>query len=252
MPDHETGPSPRRALSPCDGVSSLDPTGSAAPIGSPPSATVLVIGGGDEPTDLDVSRWPADASVIAADRGVDHARRRGMTIDLVVGDLDSAGPDALAWATEGGARIERHAVDKDQTDLELALNAALVMAPDRIVITGISGGRLDHLVANVALACSADYRTVTVDIVSGDDRMFVVWGARRLVAETGRLVTLLPLLGDVHGVTTAGLRFALRGETLPAGSPRGVSNRATSDRLTVEVSSGVLLVIMPGDDEPQP
>ncbi len=246
MPDHESGQSPLRTPSSSDGASSADPTGSAAAVGSPSSSTVLVVGGGDEPTDLDVERWPNAVSVIAADRGVDHAHHRHLAVDLVVGDLDSAGSAALAWAAEGGARIDRHRIDKDQTDLELAMNAALAMGAGRIVITGISGGRLDHLVANLALACSPRYRSTTVDIVSGGDRMFVVRGERCLVTEPGQLVTLVPMLGDVEGVSTSGLDFALADEDLPAGSSRGVSNRARIGRITIDVTSGVLLVIMPG------
>ena len=64
--------------------------------------------------------------------------------------------------------------------------------------------------------------------------------------EPGELLTLLALHGPAEGVTTDGLAYPLRDETLEPGSSRGVSNvfdRATA-RVTVE--RGVLLAVRPG------
>ena len=63
---------------------------------------------------------PADAFVIAADSGLEHAAALGLSVDVLVGDLDSASASAVRAAEAAGVRIERHAVDKEATDLELA------------------------------------------------------------------------------------------------------------------------------------
>ena len=47
-------------------------------------------------------------------------------------------------------------------------------------------------------------------------------------------------------MTTEGLDYPLAGETLEAGSSRGVSNVFTGDAATVEVGRGVLLAVRPG------
>jgi thiamine pyrophosphokinase len=63
----------------------------------------------------------------------------------------------------------------------------------------------------------------------------------------GELVTLLAVNGAAEGVTTAGLVYPLRGETIEPGSTRGVSNAFAAPHARVEVARGVLLAIRPGD-----
>ncbi len=205
---------------------------------------VLVVGGGSAPTPLDAARWPGPDVVIAADSGVDHALAAGLRIDRVVGDLDSASDAGLAAARSQGAVVERFAPDKDETDLELALDRAHALRPDRVVVTGLSGGRTDHFLANVLLATSPRYADTIVDIVSGSDRMFVVHSSRTIEARAGETLTLLPIHGSATGVTTSGLDYPLDDEPLAAGSPRGVSNVVSTGPVTVTVRSGTLLAIL--------
>jgi thiamine pyrophosphokinase len=91
--------------------------------------------------------------VIAADSGLDLARLLGLGVDVVVGDLDSVTPTGLAWARDTGIPIEKASPDKDETDLELAVARATAGGAHRIVMLGGAGGRLDHLLANVAVLC---------------------------------------------------------------------------------------------------
>jgi thiamine pyrophosphokinase len=216
------------------------------------ATTVLIVAGGSAPSSIDREHWPPADVVIAADSGVDHALDAGLRVDLVIGDLDSARPESLHAVVSAGAVIERFPPDKDETDLELALEAAVRRAPDRVVITGVGGGRIDHLVANLLLAASPRYAATRIEIVSDDTRMFVVHDRVAIDADVGQLVTLLPMHGPAVGVTTTGLRYSLAGDTLPAGSPRGVSNVVEASPVTVAIEHGVLLAIVGETDRRSP
>jgi thiamine pyrophosphokinase len=184
--------------------------------------------------------------VIAADSGLAHAEALGLAVDLVVGDLDSVDPHALERAARAGTRVERHPVAKDQTDLELALDAAIgSCAPGgRIVVVSSVGGRLDHGLANLLVLGSPRYREVRIDAFVDAWAVTVIHpGSVSLTARADRLVTLLPVGGDAHGVVTAGLRYPLRGETLRAGTTRGVSNVAETTEVTVTLGEGTLLAL---------
>jgi thiamine pyrophosphokinase len=204
--------------------------------------TVLVIAGGDPPAGV---RVPPDAHVIAADSGVDHARALGLRVDVAVGDFDSVSVAGLEWAEQLGARIERHAQEKDATDLELALDAALALAPDRILVVGAGGGRLDHYLANLLLLGAERLGAVSVDAYVGSAHVCVVRGERTIAGMPGGLVTLLPVNGPACGVTTDGLVYPLDDATLEPGSSRGVSNVLVGSEARVSIGSGVLLVIQP-------
>jgi thiamine pyrophosphokinase len=183
--------------------------------------------------------------VVAADSGVEHAQWLGLAIDVVVGDLDSVDAAALATAVDAGARVERHLVEKDKTDLELALDVAVAEggAGMSCVVVASVGGRLDHALANLLLLAAPLYADVAVEAYVDDWHVVVVRRSASLPARPGGLVTLLPVGGPAEGVVTEGLRYPLRRETLPVGTTRGVSNEAGITEVVVGLDAGVLLAL---------
>jgi thiamine pyrophosphokinase len=211
---------------------------------------VIVIGGGT-PDERVCAELPAERCVIAADSGLDAARALGLTVDLLVGDLDSVSPTGLAIAESAGTAVERHPPAKDATDTELAIDAALRQGCVHLI--GVSGGpraddpRLDHELGGLLAFARPDLGAVRVELWWGPTHLEVLHGpaAATLRGRPGDLVSLLPLHGAASGVVTEGLRFPLLGEELPAGSSRGVSNVVEHAPATVRVALGTLLVIHP-------
>lgn len=206
----------------------------------------LVIAGGDPPEPSSLELLPrGDELVVAADSGVGHALALGLPVHLVIGDLDSAEPAHIARAEASGARVEPHPVDKDMTDLELALHAARDAGATEVTVLGAGGGRLDHFLANLLLLAHPAYADLELDAIVGPARVTVVRGTRSLIGAIDTLVTLLPVGGDAVGVTTTGLRWALTDEPLGPATTRGVSNQILTSPATVTLRSGVLLAVQP-------
>ena len=182
---------------------------------------------------------------IAADSGIDHARALGLVPDLAVGDFDSVTPAGLDWAIAHGTTLERHPAAKAETDLELALHAAAATRPDRVVVAAIGGGRVDHLLANLALIADARFAAMPVEGMIDSALLTVVHDRRELTGTPDELVSLVPMHGDALGVTTEGLGYPLADEPLTAGAGRGVSNYFTHTDAAVSVRSGTLLAIQP-------
>ena len=191
-------------------------------------------------------RLKAAKLVVAADGGAGTALRWGRTPDVVVGDLDSVDAEVRAALEMAGVEVERFPREKDRTDTEIALRAAQRRGATSIELLGALGGaRLDHALANILLLALPALRGVpvtlrderhTVNILRGDERV-------ALTGVPGDLVTLLPLTPKVGGVTTTGLRYALRDERLMRGATRGVSNEQTAKRAAVRIGWGTLLVV---------
>jgi len=218
---------------------------------------VLVVADGDVAprAELDVA-WPgwADdvAAVIAADGGYARAVALGLAPDVLVGDLDSLAPDALANAENAGVRIERFAAHKDESDAELALLEAVTLGATRVTVLGAFGGpRLDHALANLWLL--AHPRLVGLDLVLLDAgaRAGLLTGPGpdgaavelALPGRLGAIVSLLPFGGDAEGITTHGLEYPLRDEPLRIGPARGLSNVRVAPDASVALRSGRLLVV---------
>lgn len=205
-------------------------------------STVVVLSGGEPLSSGLAGEIPDGAYLIAADSGLDTALSWGLDVDLVVGDLDSVGSDALAATT---AAIERHSPDKDATDLDLALEAALRLDPERVIVIGGQGGRFDHLLGTVMLLTSDRWAGVDLEWVAARARVRVVRGGVTLHGARGSLLTLLAVHEEARGVSTTGLRWNLDDATLTPGSTHGVSNVFTAPVATVRLASGVLLAIQP-------
>ncbi len=209
--------------------------------------TIVVVAGGPS-LGAHVSGLPDGATVIAADGGVDRAVALGLHVDLAIGDFDSVTPEGLAAAESAGARIERHPAAKDATDLELALDAAVALVPARIVVIGSGGGRLDHLLGSLLLLADERYAAAEIDAYLGATRVYVIRGSRTLPGVPGELVSLMPVHGAAEGVTTDGLEYPLRGETLPPGTSRGISNVFVAAEARITVERGCLLAVRPAPE----
>jgi thiamine pyrophosphokinase len=206
---------------------------------------VVVVAGGPSPRPQAALGVPLDATVIAADGGLEHAAALGLEVALAVGDFDSASTEAVAAAETVGTRVERHPAEKDETDLELALEAALRLSPDRVLVLAGDGGRLDHLLAALLLLASPSWADVEVDAEIGGARVHVIRSERALVGTPGELVSLIAAHGPAEGVRTEGLEYPLAGETLEPGSTRGVSNVFSAGEARVSLERGVLLAVRP-------
>lgn len=206
--------------------------------------TATLVVAGEPPGDEVLGDLPQTAWVVAVDAGLVHAKTLGLTPDVVIGDFDSVSPSALADVDD--ERLIRHPVDKDATDLELAMDLVLARPGlDRVVVVGGAGGRLDHFLGNANVLCSNRYADLDIDWVSSAGRACVVRTYVEIHGNPGQTVSLIPMGGDALGVTTVGLRWRLDGENLRFGSSRGISNVLGAPAATVSLLGGVLLVIQP-------
>jgi thiamine pyrophosphokinase len=217
----------------------------------------LILADGDAPprAALDAA-WPGWDSgvelVIAADGGARHAAGLGVTIDRWVGDADSLDSAAMSELAARGIPMERVRPDKDESDTELAVFAALTRGATRLTLVGALGGqRRDHELANVALLALDELAGMDVTIVDATTRIRMIRApsvdassaAVELVGRVGDLVSLLPWGGPVAGVTTEGLRYALDDEPLVVGRARGLSNVRTARIATVTLQAGWLVIV---------
>jgi thiamine pyrophosphokinase len=209
------------------------------------SGTALVFCGGG-PVRRPLPDGLEGARVIAADGGLTEAVRLGRRVDVLVGDLDSASPSEVARVRDAGGAVERHDPMKDATDLELALDRAVRDGADRLVVAGGDGGRLDHLLGNLALIAAPRWASIEIDAVFGAALVHVIRGEREMFGTPEELVSLVAMGGPARGVSTDGLRWRLHDAELAPGTSRGISNLFDTSLAIVRVRDGVVLAIRPG------
>jgi thiamine pyrophosphokinase len=197
----------------------------------------LVIAHGEPPSIALVAELAAGAGlVVAADGGVDWALAAGIEVDAVVGDLDSASPQARAVL--GEHRFHHHP-DFDTTDLQKAILFCLDRGATEVDILAASGGRADHALANLSVLTLYRDRA-RLRIVDDLFEVSLVTGTATVDAPEGTVVSLVAI-GQCRGVTTTGMRWNLTGYDL-AFSPYGVHNEIARPPATVSVREGDLLL----------
>jgi thiamine pyrophosphokinase len=211
-------------------------------------ALILADGAPAERAALDRA-WPGWADgidlVIAADGGARHATGLGRTIDLWVGDGDSLGASGLEALRAAGVPIELAPVDKDESDTELAIVAAVGAGASRLTVLGALGGeRVDHGLANVWLLAHEALAGREACLLDERARIRLLTSGRHdLGGRIGDLVSLFPFGGDAEGLTTTGLRYPLADEPLRSGPARGLSNVRVRPDAGVSVRIGRVLVV---------
>lgn len=186
----------------------------------------------------------ADAVVIAADGGARVAGYFGLQVDHVIGDMDSLSAEELERLEAQGAAVQRYPVDKDATDLELALSWAAEEGINWMRVIGGVGGRTDQVLANIYLLALPVLAGCDVELVAGRQSIRLLRpGNHELQGEVGDTLSLIPVGGDVRGVSTQNLKYPLKEETLEFGPARGISNVLQSEVGHVSLSAGLLLAV---------
>ena len=174
---------------------------------------------------------------MAADGGLVHLQKLGLTPDGILGDFDSLGyvpRDAKVFP-----------VEKDDTDAMLAVRRGLSLGYKEFLLYGsLDGPRLDHSVANFqALQYLAD-RGATGLLVGKTQLVTLVKNGKiAFLAGKEGIVSVFCMGADAHGVTIKGLKYPFEKGTLTAGFPLGVSNHFTGQPAEISVEDGSLLVI---------
>ena len=114
-----------------------------------------------------------DDYIICADGGTRHALSLGLTPHLVIGDMDSIETGQWRELEKAGVSIELFPGDKNETDLELAINRAVELGPKQILIIGALGGRLDQMLGNIALLSDNQLSALDARLDDGIERLTI-------------------------------------------------------------------------------
>ncbi|MHB1340269.1 MAG: thiamine diphosphokinase [Coriobacteriia bacterium] len=207
----------------------------------------LIVGAAAQPDSEDFYRdllARADR-VIACDAAGEWCVRLGRRPEIVVGDFDSASPGAPGRLADAGIRVAEYPVDKDASDLDLAIVHAREMGARECCFTAAFSGRIDHTLA--ALGTLQRAADMAPSVLEPGFRAWLLSGAARpdieFSTEPGETISVLALEPS-HGVTIAGMKYPLRGASVGVLSSLGISNVASGTVAGVSLMSGTLLVIV--------
>lgn len=175
------------------------------------------------------------SKIIIVDGGLSHCRKMNLSPLLIVGDFDSAIPSDIEFYNEVDKKI--YPVDKDLTDLELAIQEALEIGADKIALFGALGKRIDHGLKNLSLVYQMAGKLV---IESEYETIFAISGNQKIDCSPDQTLSLIPFGNPAIGVTTHGLKWELQNATIN-NNFLSISNISIKDSFTISINSGTIL-----------
>jgi thiamine pyrophosphokinase len=210
------------------------------------SQVVVVIGGGPL-SPRAITDVLHDATIIAADSGLDHAVAAGLKPNVLIGDLDSISAHGKMWAYAHELEIDQHPVDKEATDTELALVRAAATDAQHLLVFGALGERFDHALGTIAALGSPVLGGFeTIRLILDSITIHVIHAGRSVDVDLAQDApfSLIALHGPCRGVDVTGARWELTDASFEPSSTRGISNEATGP-LHVAVADGILTLVVP-------
>ena len=177
------------------------------------------------------------STVYGADKGYYLASKLGIKCDVVLGDFDSSKmperDDVIVYP-----------VEKDDTDLMLAIKHAFDNGLKDFQIYGAMGGSADHLIGNIqALGYIVEHEGSAVMIGSKDRITLLPAGKYTFKKRAGYQLSLFAYSERVTNLFLDGVKYPAANITLDNTFPLGMSNHIEEDIAEVFFSSGLLLVI---------
>lgn len=203
----------------------------------------LFVNGEYEKNDRLIKQINQSDLIVAVDGGLKHVMASGFTSHVIIGDLDSIDSTDLEYFERNGVDIIKFPVNKDETDLELAVEHVLNLGFEEIIILGATGGRIDHFLGNFLLFSNPKYQKYHISILTKNSEIFYCKPYQPIKGTKGDMVSLIPISEKVAGIKTTGLLYPLENEDLIRWKSRGVSNQMQDQKVLIEFESGVLLCV---------
>lgn len=213
---------------------------------------IHLLGGG--PVDLlpDFNLY-RDPEIVWAgvDRGVYTLIANGIKPNIAFGDFDSVSDTEFGIIKESVNDLKKYKPEKDETDMEHALNWAIEQKPQLIRMFGSTGGRLDHMFGNIQLLlkASTDNRFVEIEMIDRQNILFIKTPGEyslHKIAEKN-YISFIPLSNEVSGITLKGFKYPLTNRHISLGSTLCISNELLSDYGTFSFSEGILMIVRSTD-----
>lgn len=185
---------------------------------------------------------------IAADGGYSSMKAASIVPSVILGDFDSC--ELTDEMKKLGAEIIVHPIEKDDTDLMLAIKLGFERGYTDFVIVGCLGGaRFDHSIATLqALGYVVNNGGSAVAYGKGEDgavmcAQAIKDGSITLPSRENGHVSVFSLSERSEGVSINGLKYSVAGAILTPFFPLGVSNSFVGREASISVDKGTLIVI---------
>lgn len=217
------------------------------------SKRIVIVSGGELEEDFALSVLAEEAyCIIGVDRGVEFLYRHQIMPSYIVGDFDSVNQKIVDYyRNETKVPIREYNPVKDASDTEIAVRLAMTLGCSELLILGATGGRVDHLWANIQILTIPFRAGIDARILDNRNRIRLIGGDTVLEKSEayGSYFSVFPLGGEVYNFSLTGAKYPLRGHILTPYDSLCVSNQIEGDRAEIRFPSGIVILMETRDKQ---
>lgn len=186
---------------------------------------------GLEPANLpDLSSYDI---VCATDGAYNFLKSKNITPNFVTGDFDSIQSIPTHFETV-------NTPDQNFTDFDKALTILKERGYFNIDVYGASGKEHDHFLGNISTALEWKNK-LSISFFDDFGSYFFINNSVQLTNVKSKTISLIPFF-EAHLISTSGLQYQLKNESLTFGKRIGTRNKAIEDLVEITFEKGELLI----------
>ncbi|MCI8795378.1 MAG: thiamine diphosphokinase [Dorea sp.] len=199
------------------------------------SKRAVIVSGGelDEELTLREIGERGTGCVIAVDRGLEFLYSHQIVPDYIVGDFDSVSREIVDYyRVQKNVPVRAHNPVKDASDTELAIRLAMTVGSKELLILGATGGRLDHLWANIQSLMIPFKAGIDAKIIDRQNLVRIIGGGETRLEKSkayGQFFSVFPIGNEIFGFNISGAKYPLKNHTLTSDNSLCVSNEIAGD-----------------------
>ncbi|CEN76660.1 thiamine pyrophosphokinase (TPK) (Thiamine diphospho kinase) [[Clostridium] sordellii] len=183
--------------------------------------------------------------IICADGGAKHLYELDIIPHYILGDLDSLEEHIIEFYKRKKVEFKKFPSRKNETDTQLCVHLANELGVEELHLLGALGGRVDHTLANINLMYYIKELGIKPIIKSENEDIYIIENENiTICGQKGNTVSIIPLKGDLKGITLKNLEYPLNDANIKFGDPIGLSNVMTEDSFNVNLDKGSILIIL--------
>ncbi|MFC5603020.1 thiamine diphosphokinase [Sporosarcina koreensis] len=213
---------------------------------------VIICAGGPTEELPDLAAYKTEETIfIGVDRGAIHLMENGIVPDEAVGDFDSVSEEEFSRIQESVQRVDSFQAEKDETDTELAVDRAIAYHPKEVILTGVTGGRLDHFESALHLLyrMQNEHKDISFLIRNADNELSLYRPGVHRVRKDSRFsyISFFPFGSVVEGLTLTGFKYETVNARMEMGMTRFTSNEPIAEVCTISFRQGICLMVRSSD-----
>lgn len=212
--------------------------------------TIALVAGGPKENLADLTIFnQREIMWVGIDRGVRYIEEAGFTPANAFGDFDSISSEEHKKLKKDLPHLSTYPSEKDQTDTEIALEWAINQKPDQIYLFGATGGRIDHMLANLYLLIKSPSTLSKIELIDRQNHITLYGPGTYKVKRKNELryISFIALTPDVIGLTLEGFKYPLKNCHIRLGSTLCISNELIYEVGTFSFLDGILIMIRSRD-----